>query len=337
MPPAGPLSKNKHIFMAWLDANDDHPYPTDQQLEEWEDEYGVTEHQLRTWFNKERSARKANKAKLNKLLKSTTSATNNSSSAVASSMSSTTEFTALVNEIYNIQQASASAKQSVSKFQNDNPGDQKDDWSAAQRTEMAKLHKLVKTTHNMEMTAITKAFTTLQSLAADKNCKDLCDIAVGAVQALFAMKQSREALPTESTEALPYESSNAFVCKVNVFKNADKSQLTYWKSEYYQAVLVSLVENVTGIFKYVNVSSESSQSFMKVFTSDLSTQEELVISAKERHANHKRDRFDQQYFVGDLTKDQLECDADELMAGMFVMEFSKDDGMKMTAINKSLG
>jgi len=82
MPPAGPLSKNKHIFMAWLDANDDHPYPTDQQLEEWEDEYGVTEHQLRTWFNKERSARKANKAKLNKLLKSTTSATNNSSSAV---------------------------------------------------------------------------------------------------------------------------------------------------------------------------------------------------------------------------------------------------------------
>ena len=43
--------------------------------------------------------------------------------------------------------------------------------------------------------------------------------------------------------------------------------------------------------------------------------------------------------MGDLTKDQLESDADELMAGMFVMEFSisKDDGMKMTAINKSLG
>ena len=51
--------------MAWLDANDSHPYPTDQQLEEWADEYGVTEHQLRTWFNKVRSTRKANKAKLN--------------------------------------------------------------------------------------------------------------------------------------------------------------------------------------------------------------------------------------------------------------------------------
>jgi len=87
-----------------------------------------------------------------------------------------------------------------------------------------------------------------------------------------------------------------------------------------------------------DMTSDSSQSFMKVFTSDLSKQEELVISAKERHANHKRDRFDQQYFVDDLTKDQLESDADELMAGMFVMEFSKDDGMKMTAaINKSLG
>jgi len=319
--------------MAWLDANKINPYPTDQQLEEWEDEYGVKVKQLRNWFSKERNARKANEAELNKLLKSTTSVTKSNSSAVASSASPSNKFTALVNEIYNIQQAITSAKQSVSKFQIDNPGDQKDDWSAAQRTEMAKLHKLVKTTQNMELSCITKAFGVLK-LAADENCKDLCDIAVSAVQVLFTMKQSREALPTESTEALPYESSDAFVCKVNLFDNKHKSHLTYWKQQYIHGVLISLVDNVTNIFNYVNMPSDTIKSFMKVFEDDLSKQDEFVVNANHRGAIDLRERHDRKHYVDNLTKVQLENDADELMSGMFVMEFSKDDGMKMTAINK---
>ena len=58
-----------------------------------------------------------------------------------------------------------------------------------------------------------------------------------------------------------------------------------------------------------------------------------MVNANYREAIDSRDRLDRKHYVDNLTKAQLENDADELMGGMFVMEF-KDCEMKMTAINK---
>ena len=147
------------------------------------------------------------------------------------------------------------------------------------------------------------------------------------------MEFIREATLVQSSEALPFESDDAFLCKHNVFKNADKSQLTYWKNQYYQAVLVQLVGNITDIFKRLNMSSSDASAYLlEIYTSDLARKDAIVVQDKEKNKVHSKKVYDEKLYADGLTKKQLEDDADELMAGMFVMEYTKNNGMKMSAL-----
>ena len=322
------LAKEAPTFNKWLDNNHSNPKPSKDQMKKWQKEYNVKPKQLQTWFNKARCARKKSANLAQSLIPS---ASNSNSLAAASP---TTTFTANVDDLKKVQQAVASAEQKITSFQESNPGDQKNDWNRTQRNTMTDLREKLKSVKQIEKGCIIKAFASLQSLSTDDNCKQLCDIATGAIEALFVMNQSREATLVQSSKALPYESNDAFVCKLNIFKNADKSQVTYWKSEYYQAVLVNLVGVITDIFKYLNMSSSDGASayLLEIYTSDLAKKDAIVLQDKERAVADMKKINDEKPYADGLTKKQLEDDADELMAGMFVMEYSKKNGRKMSAL-----
>ena len=326
---AGGLAKGAPTFNKWLDNNHSNPKPSGDQMKKWQKEFKVTPLQLQTWFNKARSARKK-KAKLAQSLIPT--ATN--SNAVATASSATLSFEAKIADLKKVQHAVTTAEQEITTFQKNNPGDQKTDWNKNQRTTMAELHTKHKAVEEIENTCIVQSFVALQSQATDAKCKELCEMAIAAVHTLFNMNHSREATLVQSSEALPFESNDAFLCKHNVFKNADKSQLTYWKNQYYQAVLVKLVGNIMDIFKYLNMSSSDGASayLLDIYTSDLAKKDAIVVQDKEKNKVHSKKVYDEKHYADGLTKKQLEDDADELMAGMFVMEYTKNNGMKMSAL-----
>lgn len=169
---------------------------------------------------------------------------------------------------------------------------------------IAELHTKHKSVEEIENTCIVQSFAALQSQATDAKCKELCEMAIAAVQTLFNMNHSREATLVQSSEALPFESDDAFLCKHNVFKNADKSQLTYWKNQYYQAVLVKLVDVITYIFKYLNMSSSDGASgyLLEIYTSDLANKDAIVVQDKEKNKVHSKKVYDEKHYADGLTK-----------------------------------
>ena len=323
------LADGAPTFNEWLDNNLSNPKPSNDQMKKWEKEYKVTPKQLQTWFNRHRSKRKKNAEVAQSLIPTATN-----SNALAAASSATSSFDAKIADLKNVQLAVTSAEQEITTFQKNNPGEQKVAWNKTQRTTMADLHTKQKSVKQIENTCIVQSFTALKSQATDAKCKELCEMAIAAVQTLFKMNHSREATLVQSSKALPFESDDAFVCKHNVFKNADKSQLTYWKNQYYQAVLVKLVDVITDIFKYLNMSSSGGDSgyLLNIYTSELAKKDAIVVQDKERNTEHSKKVYDEKLYADGLTKKQLEDDADELMVGMFVMEYTKNNGKKMSAL-----
>ena len=79
-------------------------------------------------------------------------------------------------------------------------------------------------------------------------------------------------------------------------------------------------------------SSHASAYLLDMYTSDLAKKDAIVLQNKERGAADMKKAFDEKPYIDGLTKKQLEDDADELMAGMFVMDYTKKNGRKMSAL-----
>ena len=95
------------------------------------------------------------------------------------------------------------------------------------------------------------------------------------------------------------------------------------------------VGNITDIFKRLNMLSSDGASgyLLGIYTSDFAKKDAIVLQNKERGPADMKKAFDEKPYADGLTKKQLEDDADELMAGMFVMEYStKKNGRKMSAL-----